>query len=312
MKRLLSPLIAVIMAAVMFYTNVYAAPAVPETNLDGVRIYAGFGIPISASADDGTMYVQYADGAKEKIHPNYIALFINGSIIKNSNLVLDKDRTLLPLRLISETLGAKVSWSDKERKVTIEDGGKKIELIIGDMNPKVNGKPMSIDAAPKIYNDYTYVPVRFVAEALGCKVDWFGGKANVTPENWIDAAPHYFYNIPQVMVSRYPQGAAPMSKEKAVETAKTQIIKAYENIYGKYTPLDPNAKQKLTSEADIIRDQIARLAVVSENDRYYIMKLGWEFWVDKYTGSCHEFYNGNVMKIWRFDPANPNALTFAG
>jgi len=304
-------LFTAIMAASAFSLNAYAAPVVAETNLAGTRAFVGLTESYLSQNQDGTAYIQYADGSRESLPPNYIALFINGSIIKNANLILDNDRTLLPLRLISETLGAQVSWDDKQRKVTIEDSGNKIELIIGDMNPKVNGKPISIDVAPRIYNDYTYVPVRFVAEALGCKVDWFDGKTNPTPDNSIVSAPHYFYRIPQVMISRYPQGAVPMTKDQALETARSQIIKAYENIYGKYTPSDTKPATG-AGDAAIFQYQISHISVISENDRFYYINFGFEMWLDKYTGAVYNFYPGQVMYIWRFDPNSPNALTFAG
>jgi len=311
LKRFMTLLFTAMMAASAFSLNVYAAPAVPETNLAGVKAFVGLTESYLSQNQDGTAYIQYADGSKESLPSNYIALFINGSIIKNANLILDNDRTLLPLRLISETLGAQVSWDDKQRKVTIEDSGNKIELIIGDMNPKLNGKPITIDVAPRIYNDYTYVPVRFVAEALGCKVDWFDGRTNPTSDNPILSAPHYFYRIPQVMISRYPQGAVPMSKDNALETARAQIIKAYNNIYGNYTSLETKPAAG-SSDADSFRYQISHISVISENDRFYCINFGWEMWVDKYTGAIYNFYPGQVMYIWRFDPNSPNALTFAG
>ena len=311
LKKLIALLFTAIMAASAFNLNAYAAPAVSETNLAGIKAFVGMTESYLAQNQLGTAYIQYADDTKESLPSNYIALFINGSIIKNAKLILDKDRTLLPLRLISETLGAKVSWSDKERKVTIEDSGNKIELIIGDMHPKINGKTTTIDVAPRIYNDYTYVPVRFVAEALGCKVDWYDGKGYAAAEPWILEAPHYIYRIPQVMVSRYPKGAVPMSKDKALETARAQIIKAYENIYGAYKPLETLPKTGY-SDADATRYKITHLSVVSENDRFYYVNFGWEMWLDKYTGAAYNFYPGQIMYIRLFDPNSPNALTFAG
>jgi len=46
---------------------------------------------------------------------------------------------------------------------------------------KVNGSCIAVDpeALPYVKNDRTYVPVRFVAEALGAKVDWVGEEKKV-------------------------------------------------------------------------------------------------------------------------------------
>jgi len=48
----------------------------------------------------------------------------------------------------------------------------KIELTIGKPMATVNSKAVTLDAPPIIMNDRTMVPIRFVAEALGCKVGW--------------------------------------------------------------------------------------------------------------------------------------------
>ena len=112
------------------------------------------------------------------------------------------------------------------------------------------------------------------------------------------------------MVSRYPKDAAPMNKDKAIEAGKALLIKAYENKYGKFTPL-PNLPAG-ASEADSLRYYITCLSVVTENDRFYIMNFAREFWVDKYTGTAYYFYPGQIMKTWRFNPTDPGALTFAG
>ena len=73
---------------------------------------------------------------------------------------------------MAESLGAKVGWDGNENKVTITDGDKKIELIIGKREITVNGKTEKLDAAPFIEDSRTLVPVRFISEALGAKVTY--------------------------------------------------------------------------------------------------------------------------------------------
>lgn len=87
---------------------------------------------------------------------------------------IEKGRTLVPIRAISEPLGAKVDWSDKERKVTIRLGGNTIEMWIGNPQGRINGKPymMPDGVPPMIRRNRTFVPVRFVAEGLGAIVSW--------------------------------------------------------------------------------------------------------------------------------------------
>ena len=65
-------------------------------------------------------------------------------------------------------------------------------------------------------------------------------------------------------------------------------------------------------DGDDIREAILNLRVSAENDRYYVLPVVFDFWVDKYTGDVYVFYNGLEMNIYLFDPNEPGALAFAG
>ena len=82
------------------------------------------------------------------------------------------DRTMVPMRVIFEALGAKVDWNDKTKTITATKDGLVVKTTIGDKNIYVNGVKKTMDVAPVIVNGRTLVPVRFVSEALGCDVEW--------------------------------------------------------------------------------------------------------------------------------------------
>ncbi|HOM02500.1 MAG TPA: beta-propeller domain-containing protein [Acetivibrio sp.] len=79
-------------------------------------------------------------------------------------------RTLVPVRFISESLGAKVDWDQQNSKVTVKMNDKVVELIIGNKTMKVGGKNEELDVAPEISEGRTYLPLRSLVEALGKKV----------------------------------------------------------------------------------------------------------------------------------------------
>ena len=81
-------------------------------------------------------------------------------------------RTLVPLRGIFEALGAKVEWVDQTKTIIGSKGSNTVILQVESTSAVMNNKKITLDVAPKIINSRTMVPVRFISEALGAKVDW--------------------------------------------------------------------------------------------------------------------------------------------
>ena len=94
-------------------------------------------------------------------------------------------RTVVPIRAIVEALGGTVEWNGTERKVTINFNGTVIELWIDKPQARVNGEMKWIDpnnhnVKPIIINSRTMLPLRFVAENLGCTVEWDASTRTIT------------------------------------------------------------------------------------------------------------------------------------
>jgi len=90
--------------------------------------------------------------------------------------IIKNGRTLVPIRAIVEAMGGSVSWDGTEKKVTITLKDSVIELWINKPQAKVNGELNWIDdtnhkVIPEIINGRTMLPLRFVVETLGAKVD---------------------------------------------------------------------------------------------------------------------------------------------
>ena len=93
---------------------------------------------------------------------------------------LYKDRTLVPIRFISEAMGADVSWNSGEQEVTIVKGKDTIITHILSSRATLNGVLYTFDVPAMIKADRTFVPLRFVAEMLNCDVDWDENTYTVT------------------------------------------------------------------------------------------------------------------------------------
>jgi len=100
--------------------------------------------------------------------------------------IILEGRTLLPIRYVAEALGASVGWEATEQKAIIDFKGIHIELWIGKNSAKVNNEYKLIDSnnpdvKPIIVPPgRTMLPIRFIAETLGCQVDWAQATQEVT------------------------------------------------------------------------------------------------------------------------------------
>lgn len=102
-----------------------------------------------------------------------IKVYIDGNNIDfDTRPIYVDDRVYVPLRSIFEALGATVDWNDELKVVTCHKAEKTIILKIDDLIMTLNNKKVLMDVAPIIFKDRTMVPVRFVAQGLGAKVEW--------------------------------------------------------------------------------------------------------------------------------------------
>lgn len=115
------------------------------------------------------------NGQTQTIDPNAVYIVVNNVPIFFENETdkpfIDKQgRTQVPVRFVSEALHKKVDWEGKTQTVSI-DG--KVKLRINSSVVEVGGgRTLHMDTVARLQNDRTFVPVRFVSEALGQKVEW--------------------------------------------------------------------------------------------------------------------------------------------
>ena len=81
-------------------------------------------------------------------------------------------RLLVPLRGVFERLGATVEWEPATQRITARSADRTIELVVGQRDAAVNGRPVVLDVPPMLVGGRTMVPLRFVSEALGAYVQW--------------------------------------------------------------------------------------------------------------------------------------------
>ncbi len=107
-------------------------------------------------------------------HAANIQLTVDGRLIYTDvPPVLVDGRVLVPVRNIFDALGGSVVWDSVNDQVYGSKGADKIWLTIGNTTAyNGNHQPMTLDVPAQIINGRTMVPLRFIAESLGCQVNW--------------------------------------------------------------------------------------------------------------------------------------------
>jgi len=102
-----------------------------------------------------------------------IVLYLNNKqLVSSSSPFVEKGVTLVPMRLIFEALGADVTWSFETQSIIAKKNDTTIVLTIGKTTSFVNMNKKVLLSPPQIKKGTTYVPLRFISESLGARVEW--------------------------------------------------------------------------------------------------------------------------------------------
>lgn len=96
----------------------------------------------------------------------------NSQITTNAPVINESGRTYMPLRDFFEGIGSDVFWNAATREVSVTRNSKEIKLYLNSNISYINGIPTNLENPPKIVNDLTYVPLRFLSESFGMEVYW--------------------------------------------------------------------------------------------------------------------------------------------
>ncbi|THF84508.1 copper amine oxidase N-terminal domain-containing protein [Cohnella fermenti] len=139
-------------------------------------------------------------------------------------------RTMVPLRIIGENLGAKVNWANSEATLTYN--GITIKLKPNSSAATKNGEPVALDAEPYLKNNRIYVPLRFIAETFGSTIDYRDGTVTVDTEPLtiegvpVKAALHEIYATMGSIVNQIGGNAHIAALYQLLEENKGQEVEA--------------------------------------------------------------------------------------
>ena len=119
--------------------------------------------------------------------------------------VIDNGRAMVPMRSFFESLGADVSWDAENNAAVGIRGDAEVSIRIGRSTATVNGVEIPLHVPARLINDVTFIPLRFVGEALGSNVSWDPVKGEITIQtNSADVT----VSVPQLTVIHSQTGVA--------------------------------------------------------------------------------------------------------
>ncbi|WP_434644207.1 copper amine oxidase N-terminal domain-containing protein [Thermoanaerobacterium thermosaccharolyticum] len=97
--------------------------------------------------------------------------------------VVKSGTTLIPVRAVVESLGANVNWDAASNTVTITKGDKTIVFDLNNSKVYVDGTEVTISMPAMEISNRTFVPLRFIAESLGVKINYDNNTGNIDIED---------------------------------------------------------------------------------------------------------------------------------
>ncbi|RUS46743.1 copper amine oxidase N-terminal domain-containing protein [Cohnella sp. AR92] len=125
---------------------------------------------------------------------------------------LKENRMLIPLRSVSEKMGAEVAWDSKSKDITIIKGDVVIVLKVDSKIVYVNQKEVQIDVPAYLENSRTFVPLRFVSQVMGAEVEWSQAAQSAT------------VSLDGKQIRIIPEKPAPQILKKITEQQLTDMI----------------------------------------------------------------------------------------
>lgn len=164
------------------------------------------------------MVVTFFNIAPDAYAESPIKLVIDGKTVKaEPEAFMENNRTLVPIRVIAEELGAEVIWDNNSRTVHIAKEDRQVVLAIDSrlIEYTVNNETIYnlCDVAPIISEGRTFVPIRVISNALGVGIHWDNDRRSVIIDSSekSEIEPFYDFEISGVNSGQVIAGATNLS-----------------------------------------------------------------------------------------------------
>ncbi|WP_283407511.1 copper amine oxidase N-terminal domain-containing protein [Anoxynatronum buryatiense] len=227
----------------------------------------------------------------------------------------NSNRTLVPVRVVSENLGMAITWDEGAQRVGINN---EMFLTIGSATAMVRGASVTMDTRALIVGGRTYVPLRFVSENFGVGVDWAHNNLGgidvflyTDPDSLPVTGPE---PTPELEPEPQPQpgndysaldAGLPKNKDDIIHqvwgftTIKDEVVDAYLNAASSTIKLTGNTIEMYLPQMpvgcgwDVRTSALLKGEVIERNDRY-INSVGGEVVSFSVNWSTQEDYSISI------------------
>ena len=223
-----------------------------------------------------------------------IKVMLNGSqvVFPDAQPFVDENnRTQVPIRIITDMLGGTAYWNNKTRTAYIAVNGTQIEMIEGFDRMLVNDQVVYMDTTLSVKNGRTYVPAKYIADAIGASVNWNQSTKTVS----ITANHSSSYNQPSQPYNQPSQFDVTNQNNKInseidrLKGEKMDMIQEYDELIAKY--------EKAISDLEKDRDEQAYLAYKKSTIDYSGKGLsGSSSWATDDAQKVRDTYNKEIKK----------------
>lgn len=131
------------------------------------------------------------DGKKRQVQITYkgeasppavqtVAVNVDGTALQVGEYAfLDRDKVKVPVRDIFEALGAVIRWDDATNTMIATKDDVTVEVKLNSKSAVVNGVMITLDTPTELYKGKMVVPIRFISESLGARVEWIAQEKKV-------------------------------------------------------------------------------------------------------------------------------------
>lgn len=134
-----------------------------------------------------------------------LALLGTASVADDMDAISYGGRTMVPLRTVSEFLGASVQYDSRTNGVSISLDYQKVNMAVGSTRARVGDRSVLLDSPVVVVGSVCYVPARFVTSTFGCSINWDSADHRVIVVN-----PREHRQIVLMVSRRVPPGLAKM------------------------------------------------------------------------------------------------------